>query len=150
MRPAGLRVSGGPVFSTILGVALGTALGVTLNNLVSHGYNVTGYVDNAVYVADAMQLNMLWPNATLYYDNGGLSASEFFYSTPFYDINRYNSAYSRLVNVYGTPYSSRNLAGGGLSTTWWGPDGQFIQLQFNSGIASNGTTRYFTTLSFGN
>lgn len=150
LRPAGLHVAHGPVINTILGVAIGTALGITLNTLVNQGYNVTGYVDNAVYVADAMQLNMLWPNATLYYDNGGLSASEFFYSTPFYDMGRYNSVYTRLVNTYGAPYSVRNLAGGGMDTMWWGPGGQFIQLQFNTGVASNGTTRYFTTLSFGN
>ncbi len=150
MRPAGLHISGGPIISSILGVALGTAIGITLNSLVNQGYNVTGYVDNAIYVADAMQLNLLWPNATLYYNNGGLSASEFFYSTPFYDLNRYNAAYTRLVNTYGNPYSTNALAGGGMNSMWWGPNGQFIQLQFNTGTASNGTTRYFTTLSFGN
>lgn len=150
MRPAGYRPMGGPVISTILGVALGTALNMTLTNLINNGYNVTGYVNNAVYVADAMQLNLLWPNATLYYDNGGLAGSEFFYSTPYYSMNRYNNAYARLMNIYGAPYSVNNLADGGLQATWWGNGGQFIQLQFNTGVAANGTTRFFTTLSFGN
>lgn len=139
------------MISTILGITIGTALNVTLNALINQGYNVTGYANDAIYLADAMQLNMLWPNATLYYGtNGGLIGSEFFYSTPYYDINRYNLAYNHLYNAYGAPVSSVALAGGGVQTTWFGANGAYVQLQFNSGVAANGTTRFFTTLSFGN
>ncbi len=152
VRPAGWVYSGGgPIINTILGVAIGTAIGATISNLINSGYNVTGYGDDAIYVADAMQLNLLWPNATLYYGaGGGLVGSEFFYSTPYYDMNRYNLAYNRLYNAYGAPISRIALAGGGVQTTWWGPGGNYVQLQFNSGVASNGSTRFYTTLSFGN
>ncbi len=135
-------------FNSILGIALGSAINFTINSLVSNGYNVTGYANDAVYVADAAMLNMIWPDATLYYGNSGLYASEFVYSTAGYNLNRYNSAYNVLVRTYGSPFQSvRN--GNSISTTWWGPGNQFITLTFQNGIAGNGSNRFFTTLSFG-
>lgn len=136
-------------FNSILGVALGSAINFTINSLISSGYNVTGYVNDAVYVSDASMLNMIWPDATLYYGNNGLYASEFVYSTAGYNLNRYNSAYNALVRSYGSPYRS-SRSGGVISSTWWGPGNQFITLTFQSGMAGNGSNRFFTTLSFGN
>lgn len=92
---------------------------------------------------------MIWPDATLFYSNGGMYASEFVYSTPIYNMSRYNSTYGILVRNYGAPVSSTNI-NGVLTTTWWGSNGQFINLSFQNAIAGNGTTRFFTTLSFGN
>ena len=136
-------------FQTILGVTLGSAINISINALMNSGYNVTGYGNDAVYVANASMLNMLWPDATLFYNNGGLYASEFVYSTPVYNMSRYNSTYRALVRNYGNPVSSTNN-GGSLTTTWWGPNGQFINLTFQNALSGDGSTRFYTTLSFGN
>lgn len=143
-------VAHGPsLFSTILGVALGTALNVSLGNLVRDGYTVSAYGNDAIYLSNVRQLNMIWPNATMYYNNGYLSASEFVYSTSYFDIYRYNQAYAMLVNSYGAPIQAQSLGGGGMSSTWWGPSGQFVTLRYTTQTAYNGTVRYYTTLSFG-
>lgn len=137
-------------FSTILGISLGSAVNFTVNSLINAGYAVTGYNTNAVYVTNVPMLNMLWPDATLYYGNrGGLCGSEFVYSTPAYNLNRYNAVYNSLVSAYGMPVNVSN-ANGVMTATWWGIGNQFISLSFTSGLAANGATRFFTTLSFGN
>lgn len=136
-------------FSTILGVTLGSAINFTINALINSGYNVTGYDNSAVYVTNVPMLNMMWPDATLYYGNGGLCGSEFVYSTPVYNLNRYSSTYNSLIAAYGSPVSVSN-SNGVMTSTWWGSGNQFIILSFSSGIAGNGSTRFFTTLSFGN
>lgn len=136
-------------FNSILGVALGSAINYTINALINNGYTVTGYGNNAVYVTDVPMLNLIWPDATLYYGNGGLYGSEFVYSTPTYNLSRYNSVYNQLVMNYGAPFQVRN-SGGIISSSWWGPGNQFITLTFQSGTAYNGTNRFYTTLSFGN
>ena len=136
-------------FTTILGVTLGSAINISINALINSGYNVSGYGNDAVYISNVPMLNMTWPDATLYYNNGGLYASEFVYSTPGYNTNRYYNTYNMLVINYGAQYNVSN-ANGVLNSTWWGSNNQFIRLTFQSGIAGNGSTRFFTTLSFGN
>lgn len=147
--PAFRPAPGWRPFNTILGVTLGSAINISINTLLNNGYNVTGYGNDAVYITNAIILNMIWPDATLFYSNGGMYASEFVYSTPIYNMSRYNSTYGILVRNYGAPVSSTNI-NGVLTTTWWGSNGQFINLSFQNAIAGNGTTRFFTTLSFGN
>lgn len=137
-----------PIHS-ILGVALGSAINFTVNALVNAGYVVAGYGSDAVYVSNVPMLNMNWPDATLYYGSHGLYASEFIYSTTGFDLNRYNRVYNTLVQSYGYPVQTSN-ANGIISSTWWGTGNQFIRLTYHSGIAANGTNRFFTTLSFGN
>ncbi len=136
-------------FRSILGISLGTGFGISVNALINSGYNVNYYGDNTIYVSDAMMLNLLWPDAVLYYEGGGLCGSRFVYSTGYYDMNRYNMAYASLTNVYGLPVSVQNTAAG-IEATWWGTGNQFIRLAFQSDYAQNGNLRYFTTLSFGN
>ncbi len=141
---------GFPTINTILGVALGTAINIGINSLLCNGYTVSGYGNDAVYLSNVPQLNYNWPDATMYFSNGVLSASEFIYSTSYYNVDRYNSLFNRLVGVYGNPYNVVPYGASGASATWWGPGGQFITLQFAPRYATNGSLRYFTTLSFGN
>lgn len=148
--PPRFRPFRGPSLSTILGVALGTTLNYALNQLVFNGYDVTGYGNDAIYLSNVNQLNMIWPNATMFYSNGMLSASEFVYSTPYYDLNRYNAAYNMLSGTYGIPATSSPYGNGGMVTRWWGNNGQYISLSFSPMTAANGSLRYYTTLSFGN
>lgn len=147
--PAYRPAPGWRPFNTILGITLGSAINISINALQNNGYTVTGYGNDAVYISNANMLNMIWPDATLFYNNSGLYASEFVYSTPIFNMSRYNATYRSLVRNYGAPVSSTNV-NGTVNTTWWGPGGQFINLSFQTAIAGNGTTRFFTTLSFGN
>lgn len=123
---------------------------MTLDNLLNAGYYVTGYTNNAIYVNDAMMLNMMWPNTTLYYNDGRLYGSEFVYSAPYYDSDRYYSTFNALRRNYGAPVQQTVLPGGGMQANWYGFDGRYVTLTFNSGIAMDGQIRYYTTLSFGN
>jgi hypothetical protein len=141
---------GCPRFSTILGVAIGSALNYTLNCLTGAGYNVLGYVNDAIYLSNVSMLNMLWPNATMFYTDSMLRGSEFTYSSPGYDRSRYNLAFDNLVRQYGSPVSVQNTANNGVSATWWGYDNSYVTLSFFPDYAYNGSVRYYTTLSFGN
>lgn len=137
-----------PTFSTILGITLGTAFDLSLNYLYNNGYNVYSYGNNAVYLTNVNQLNLLWPDATLYYGSAGLDRGEFIYSTSYYDTARYNEAYARLVASYGAPVST-SYPSNGMETCWFGNDGRFVTLQFAPTYGADGVLRYYTTLSFG-
>lgn len=108
------------------------------------------YGDNSVFVNNVPMLNMMWPDAVLYYNNaGGLCGSRFIYGSGFYDMTRYNSVYATLVSTYGSPYSVQNTASG-IEANWWGTGNQFITLSFAPQYANTGAVVYYTTLSFGN
>lgn len=139
-----------PVLSTILGISFGTAIGLSVNALVADGYTVTGYGDNMVYLTNVPQLSMIWPDATLYYGaDGGLMSSQFVYTTSYRDLNRFNIAYNRLVNLYGSPVDYNN-ASGNISATWFGRNGQFVSLTFAPQYTGSGALSFCTALSFGN
>ena len=55
-------------FRSILGITLGTGFNISLNFLNNNGYNVNYYGDNTIYLRDVSMLNMLWPDAVLYYN----------------------------------------------------------------------------------
>lgn len=137
-------------FGSILGIALGTTINLSINTLINSGYTVSQYGNNSVYVNNVPMLNMMWPDAILYYNNmGGLCGSRFIYSSRFYDMTRYNSVYASLVSTYGSPYSIQNTASG-LEANWWGTNNQFITLSFQTQYNNMGNVGYYTTLSFGN
>jgi hypothetical protein len=89
-------------------------------------------------------MNYSWPDATLYFSDGGLVRSEFYYSTTGYNTTRYNNVYSSLCNSYGAPVSSGNN-----TATWFGYNGDYITLQYTMLSTSSGY-RYFTILTYGN
>lgn len=140
----------GPHFGTILGIALGSAINYTINQLFNSGYYVTGYTNNAIYLNDVLMLNMVWPNATLQYTRGLLTGSEFVYPSPYYNTDIYYRVYNSLQTSYGLPATMNYLSGGGMQATWFGFDGRFVNLTFQAGTAMDGQLRYYTTLSFGN
>ena len=148
--PPGYRPYKGPSISTILGVALGTTIYYALDNLNSRGYNVVGYGNDAIYLNNVTQLGMNWSDATLYYVNGQLAASEFVYGQGYYDMTRYYNAYGMLSSSYGYPTSTSSYGQGGQRASWWGSNGQFITLTYAPATDYYGNTRYYTTLSFGN
>lgn len=133
----------GPVFSTILGVALGATLASSLNSLAASGYTVSNYGSNVVYLSNVPQMNLMWPDAAMYYNNGVLCGSQFTYPASYYDMSRYNALYSRLVQLYGAPVSTAN-SGGVISASWFGGDNRFVTIEFNGNYGN-----YYTTLSYG-
>lgn len=137
-----------PMLSTILGITFGTALNLSINALVNSGYTIDGYADNTVYLRDVNSYNYLWPDATLYYANGGMNRSEFLYSTPYPDPMRYNSLYANFTGIYGAPVSYSNN-GTSISATWFAPNRGYITLQYAPQYALGGQLRYFTTLTLG-
>lgn len=139
----------GPSFAGILGLTFGTAIGLSLDYLTGNGYAVDGYDQNIVYLRNVNQLDLLWPDATLYYGPNGLTGSQFIYSTAAYDPYRYNLIYRRLVDLYGAPVSTFRPSGG-FGATWFGPSSAYIQLEFKPMVANSGVTRFYTTLQFGN
>lgn len=133
----------GPVFSTILGVAIGATIASSLNSLAANGYTVSNYGSDVVYLSNVPQMNLMWPDAAMYYNNGLLCGSQFTYPTSYYDMSRYNTLYSRFVQLYGAPVSTGN-SGGIVSATWFGGANRFVTIEFNGSYGN-----YYTTLSFG-
>lgn len=121
---------------------------MSIDYLFNHGYAVDGYGNDVVYLRNINEIGYTWPDATLYYDGGGLAGSEFSYSTVSYDTSRYNAVYRRLVNLYGAPVTQYRPTGG-LGATWFGQGNAYVQLEFRP-MTSNGMTRFFTILQYGN
>lgn len=147
--PASYRPHHGcPVVHGILGITLGTTLHLSLDYLYNSGYSINSYGDNVVYLRDVRELNYYWNDATLYYGNGGLVGSEFYYTTNYYDMTRYNTLYNTFVGQYGSPVSYQAV-NNGVVATWFGYNNQYVSIQFAPMYASNGQLRYVTTLSYG-
>lgn len=142
-------VAGAPVINGILGIAFGTAFNLSLDYLYGSGYTVSGYGNDMVYLTDVTALNYMWPDATLYYGRSGLTYSQFYYSTPYYDMARYNALYRNFVASYGSPIDYSNT-GGRITATWFGSNNGYITLEFGPRTLQAGGSRFFTTLTFGN
>jgi hypothetical protein len=134
---------GGPLFGTILGIALGTTIDLTLDALLNQGYTISSYGDDVVYLSNVRQMNYLWPDAAMYYNNGQLYGSSFTYATSFNDMSRYNALYNTFCRQYGNPASYSNSAGV-ISASWFGTGNRYVTLEYNANY--NG---YYTTLNFG-
>lgn len=137
-----------PAISAILGITFGTGFNISLDYLYGRGYIVDGYGDNRVYLRDVNQFNYYWPDATLYYGNGGLMRSEFLYSTSYPDMMRYTSLYNSLMSTYGAPVNYVT-SGASVTATWFAPNSGYVTLQYSPQYSIGGALRYFTTITFG-
>ena len=124
--PAWRPAPGARAFAGFLGITLGTAINISLDYLYNNGYTVDGYGSDVVYLRNVNELNMIWPDATLHYGPGGLIASQCLYSTPYYDLSR-----------------------SGTFSTWFGPNGSYIQLEYKPMSTPGGYYGYYTILQFG-
>ena len=137
-----------PSIGTILGLTFGTFIDASLNTLFNAGYNILGYANNAVYLGNVHQLGFLWPEATVYYSDGLMSDTQFYYWTPRPDVLRFNSVYNSLVSIYGAPVSS-NTINGVTTVSWWGGNNTgFITLSYGPGNSATGLANYYTTLTY--
>lgn len=137
-----------PMLSTILGVAFGTAINLTINQLINNGYNVSGYNTNTIYLTDVNQAGYFWPDATFYYNAGLLDRSEFFYTSPYNDNRRYGALYNTFTTRYGYPVNVINSPMN-MSATWFAPDRGYITLQYGPGASMSLPGRFVTTLTVG-
>lgn len=137
-------------FTSILGIALGSAINYTLNTLINSGYTVQSYDNNVIQLSNVNMAGYFWPYATMYFNNyGQLYASRFIYAQSWADTSRYNTVYTTLTASYGAPVSVNNN-GSTIEATWWGTNNQFIRLSYGPEYVSGGSLQYLTTLSYGN
>lgn len=137
-----------PTFTTLLGLSFGYGFNASINFLLNNNYTVYAYGNNAVYLNNVNMLNLMWPDATLYFSSGGLQYGDFIYATDYYATMRYNIAYSNIVSAYGSPVST-SYPNNGMSTCWYGRNGRFVTLTYAPMRGADGVFRYYTTLSFG-
>ncbi|MDE6048195.1 MAG: hypothetical protein K2G09_00685, partial [Paramuribaculum sp.] len=150
IRPASWRPVGVlPVIRPLFGLNFGMGLNASIDLLNNNGYSVYEYGNETVYLNNVTELNLLWQEGILSYDNGGLARTQLYYSTPRYDTTRYNQVYSILSAQYGLPVKT-NLPGGGIQATWFGNNGGYIQLDLRGMQTYGGSNQFFTTLTFGN
>lgn len=150
IRPAAWRpVRVIPAIRPLFGLNFGMGINLSITMLNNNGYTVQGYGNEVIYLNNVNELNYIWPEGMLYYENGGLARTQLYYSTPNYDTRRYGNIYSKLYAQYGSPVST-NLPGGGVQATWFSNDGSYVQLEFSSRPTYGGSNQFFTTLTFGN
>lgn len=148
MPPVGWRpASRLPIIRGILGLTFGTAINLSLDYLFNNGYTIDGYTNDIVYLRNISALNYIWTDAALYYGNNGFDSSSFYYSSPDYNLTRYNNVYNSLVASYGMPVSVSNSMHS-MSATWFGGNNGYITLSFGENTI-NHRLRYLTTLTFG-
>lgn len=137
-----------PLLSGFLGLTFGITLDLSLNSLRNGGYVVDGYDSDQVFLRNVREQGFYWPDATLYYSNGGLLRSQFYYSTLGDYRSAFNQVYARLVGNYGSPVETVSN-GVSVSARWFGYDGDYITLEYTPMNAGDGL-RYFTILTYGN
>lgn len=133
-----------PLLARFLGLTFGVSINSALNQLWNANYVVDGYGTDEVYLRNVNEMGYYWDDATLFFVNGGLVRSEFYDSTSYYNLSRYNNVYRTLCNNYGNPVSHN-----GQTVSWFGYNGDYITLQY-VGMNTSSGYRYFTILTYGN
>lgn len=150
-RPPKYRYArhGIPTIGDILGITFGTFIDYGINTLFNAGYDILGYANNAIYLANVNQLGYLWNNVAMYYDDGLMQAAEFQYYSPTADMMRFNSLYNQLCNRFGQPVSS-TYSNGTKSISWWaGNNTGYVTLQYGYANSIDGYPNFYTTLIYG-
>ena len=146
-RPVTFGV-GIPVLNNILGLTFGSFIDLGINTLFNAGYNVLGYANNIIYLGNVNQIGYIWPEASVYYTDGLMSNTQFQYWTTYPSSSRFDNVYVNLTRTYGPPVN--NFYENAVRTvSWWAGGGTgYITLQYGPGLADNGRTYYYTTLTY--
>ena len=137
-----------PTIGTILGLTFGSFIDAGINMLYNSGYNVLGYANNVVYLGNVNQLGFLWPEVTVYYNDGLMSDTQFQYWSQTPGDGRYLAIYNTLCRTYGVPVESYTVDGV-LTSSWWaGGNTGFVTLQYGPGLSQTGSVYYYTTLTY--
>ena len=140
-----------PTINAIFGLRFGFSLGYSIDILANNGYVIDGYTNSEIYLRNVRNSGYQWDDAIIYYDDyGNMAGVSFYDSTTRYSTRRYDAVYAHLCNIYGRPAIINNYQGS-LSASWWDGSGRsYITLSLGYGNAFGGSSRYYTTLSFGN
>lgn len=138
-----------PTIGNILGLAFGSLIDAGINTLINGGYNVIGYANNAVYLSEVAQLGYMWPEATVYYNNGLMANAQFQYWTSTAGMGRFNSIYNQLSGMYGAPVEDSYINGMRTVSWWGGGNTGYVTLQYGYGNSVAGYGNYYTTLTYG-
>lgn len=137
-----------PTLGTVLGLTFGSFIDAGINALYNSGYQVAGYIDNAIYLTDVRQLGYLWPEAIVNYDDGLMTGTQFYSWSAVPDPARYNMVYRQLVGVYGAPVSD-SIVNGLRTATWWAGEGTgYVTLQYGYSPSMTGLSSYYTSLIY--
>lgn len=140
---------GVPVIDMLFGVPFGMFIDYSINSLVSMGYNVLGYANNAIYMNGVSQFGYTWDDVQLNYNDGLFSSACLQYWSSSSSMTRFNSVYNQLCSLYGSPVSN-NSYNGITSYTWWGGNQTgYVTLEFGYGRSDDGYAGYFTTVFYG-
>ena len=139
-----------PILRTVLGLEFGYRIYTSIDRLRNTGYFIDGYSDHEVYLRNVKELGYKWEDAILYYSRGGLTNVSFYYSSHKHSTKRYDKLYKRLCREYGPPvmYTSRHNM---MEASWFDGSGRnFVTLSFKYERSFGGSSRYYTTLTYGN
>ena len=128
---------------SVLGLALGTALyDFSLSHLCAGGYNIDGYYNGVIYLHNVLEQDYYWNHGILSYDDyGRFAAAQFYTSTSYRDLARFERLYDELCYRYGPPVARVGYE----SATWYGYDTRgYVTLEFFIDAG-----RYYTSLSYG-
>lgn len=142
---------GVPSIGSVLGLAFGSLIDYSIGSLINSGYTISStYGGNTVYLSNVAQYGVTWPEATLFYIDGGLSGARFQYGSYSPTDYRFMTAYGQLCATYGEPVSYTNNNGYPVATWWGGNNTGYITLQYGPGVTNTGATMYYTDLIYGN
>ena len=140
---------GVPVIDMLFGVPFGMFIDYSINSLVSMGYNVLGYANNAIYMNGVSQFGYTWDDVQLNYNDGLFSSACLQDWSSSSSMTRFNNVYNQLCSLYGSPVSN-NSYNGITSYTWWGGNQTgYVTLEFGYGRSDDGYAGYFTTVFYG-
>lgn len=141
---------GAPSISAVLGLTFGSLFDYGINTLYNTGYNIVSAIDNAIYLSNVSQFGILWPEATVYYNNGIMTGARFQYGSYSPTDYRWRTAYSQLCSLYGNPVEMVYNNGCPTATWWGGNNTGYITLTYGPGVNQAGSRMYYTDLIYGN
>lgn len=137
-----------PTISNVLGLAFGSLIEYGINSLINSGYNVSGYQNDAIFLNDISMMGYRWPQATVYYGNGGMNGALFQYRGSSWHSSPYDKVFRKLCKSYGQPVET-STDGAYRSATWWGGNDGYITLTAEGGYDNAGAPYCDTNLIYG-
>lgn len=138
-----------PRINSVLGLAFGSLINAGVNALIGAGYNVLGTANNSIYLGNVNRYGVVWPEATIFYGNNGMTGARFQYGSRTPGYNRWETAYAQLCSEFGAPVES-SYSNGQRTVTWWGGyNTGYITLRYSADYDA-GYPVYYTDLIYGN
>lgn len=140
---------GVPVINAVLGLTFGSAYSYGLDLLWNSYYDIVGTLDNIICIANVMEFGLLWPEVSVFYNNGLMYGTRFQYASDYYNDYRYQTVYRQLCNTFGTPISTTYEYGLPVTTWWGGSANGYVTLSISQGYNSYNRPIYYTNVYYG-